>query len=916
VSMLPAPLTRFVGREAELSEAAALLGEARLLTLTGPGGAGKTRLAVRLAASVTEHFPDGVWFVDFSPLPGGEFVWDEVANTLGVSGSGPGTTVAEALGRHLTAHRALVVLDNCEHVVASAADVAAKLLAAAPGLKIVATSREPLAVGGEVTWSVPPLSEADGIDLFIDRAKQVRPRFRVRDEDAEDVRSICRRLDGLPLAIELAAARVRALDPAYIASGLKDHLALLPSGPRSAPQRQSTLAASFDWSHELLPDAERALLRQLSVFAGGFDVEAALAVCPAATLELLAALTDRSLIMLEPSSDQAGPRYRMLETVREFAAEHLDEADEVELIRSRHRDHYLRLAETAEPNLMGADEDRWRARLRTEHDNLRAAMAWSRDHGDAEALARMVVALGWFLETPRWVTELRMWLQSAELRLGEISPGMAARIRSFQCVVAVATAEFGELPTLANDALTLARAAGDKREEAVALSALGMMAGLVGGAEAMRPCLEEALHLARSAGFAQLTTMALSVFVLLRFFRSDPDESRRLSEEAVARAKTGANRHNTLMVESIAGMAALLQGRLAEAARMAESVVAEGRPTRDFNYMGSLLLLGWVAMLRGDFDAARDAINESLGAAQRYPTDAISGRLVGPLAQSVLGAMELAGGDADRARDAIAPLVGAMRATPFSRWSGVLLVVLAEAQLALGEINQATNSLDEAESLARPADLIWVLGRARRVRGKLLALEGDIQGAESLAHEAMSLGREAGDQIGLVDALELLARLVAEQSSPREAVRLWAAAESMRAGLGYVRFPVEQGPYDAAVASIKEALGPEEFAAAWAEGAKLSVEEAIAYAARGRGERKRPTTGWASLTPSELEVVRLVGEHLSNPEIAARLFVSRATVKSHLLHIFSKLGIDSRSELAAEVIKRGIVRQTEQGLRK
>jgi predicted ATPase/DNA-binding CsgD family transcriptional regulator len=906
VSILPAPLTRFVGREAELTEAAALLGEARLLTLTGPGGAGKTRLAVRLAALVADEFPDGVWFVDFSPLPGGEFVWDEVANTLGVSPPGPGTTIAETVGRHLATHRVLVVLDNCEHVVESAAEVTAKLLAAAPALKIVATSREPLAVGGEVTWSVPPLSEADGIDLFIDRAKQVRPRFRVRDEDAEDVRSICRRLDGLPLAIELAAARIRALDPAYIAAGLKDRLTLLPSGPRSAPRRQSTLAASFDWSHELLPDAERALLRQLSVFAGGFDVEAAIAVCPAATLELLAALTDRSLIMLEPGGDEAGPRYRMLETVREFAAEHLDEADEVELIRTRHRDHYLGLAETAEPELVGPDEDRWRARLRTEHDNLRAAMAWSRDHGDAEALARMVVALGWFLATPRWMSELRIWLQSAALRCDDISPGMAARMCSFRCVVAFGTGELGEMATLANDALTFARAAGDKREEAVALSCLGVMAGVVGGAEAMRPYLEEALPLARSAGFAEITTVGLSVFVLLRFFQSDPDQSRRLSEEAVARVKTGATRHNRLFTESFAGMTALLQGRLSEAARLHESVVADGRGTHDSNYMGSLIGLAWVAMLQGDFAAARAAINESLAAAQRYPTDVISVRLIGPAARWILGWIELANGDADRARDAIAPLVDAMRATPLSRYSGVLLVVVAEAQLALGRTNEATNSLDEAESLARPAGLTWVLGRASRVRSKLLAREGDIQEAESLAHKALSFGREAGDQIGLVDALELLARLVAEQNSHKEAVRLWAAVESMRTELGYVRFPVEQAPYDAAVASAREAFGADEFEAAWNEGAKLTAEKAIAYAARGHGERKRPSAGWASLTPGELEVVRLIGQHLSNPEIAARLFVSRAPVTTHLVHICSKLGIESRSELAAEAVRRGM----------
>src|SRR5262249_5540566 len=181
----------------------------------------------------------------------------------------------------------------------SAAEITASLLAAAPQLSVVATSREPLGVGGETTWVVPPLVEADAVDLFSDRARQVRPEFRLRPEDADAVRFICRRLDGLPLAIELAAARARALDPSYIAAGLKDHLALLPAGPRTAPQRQSTLAASFEWSHELLLDGERALLRQLSVFAGGFDVEAALAVCPAASLELLASLTDRSLIMLE-----------------------------------------------------------------------------------------------------------------------------------------------------------------------------------------------------------------------------------------------------------------------------------------------------------------------------------------------------------------------------------------------------------------------------------------------------------------------------------------------------------------------------------------------------------------------------------------------------------------------------------------
>jgi DNA-binding CsgD family transcriptional regulator len=251
-------------------------------------------------------------------------------------------------------------------------------------------------------------------------------------------------------------------------------------------------------------------------------------------------------------------------------------------------------------------------------------------------------------------------------------------------------------------------------------------------------------------------------------------------------------------------------------------------------------------------------------------------------------------------------VVAVTRSSIAARFACLPLVVLAQAQLALGEVGEAAALLDEATSLASAGAMTWVLGRAARVRAELRVRQGDLKDAESLAHEAVALAGDAGDRLGLVDAIELLARLAGEQGGHREAARLWAAAESRRSELGYARFPVEQGPREAAVAAAKDALGADGFAAAWAEGAKLSADDAIAYAARGRGDRKRPATGWASLTPSELEVVRLVGEHLTNPEIAARLFVSRATVKTHLVHIFAKLGIGSRSELVAEVIKRGI----------
>ena len=902
---LPAPLTRFVGRRAELSETIALLLQTRLLTLTGPGGAGKTRLALRLASTVAGDFGDGVCFADFSPLSGGEFIWDRVATALGVKEPGPGQSWAEAVGRHLAERQTLVVLDNCEHVVEPAALVTAQLLAAAPALKVIATSREPLGVSGEVTWVLPPLSDEDALELFSDRARLVQPRFELRDQDAETARSICRRLDGLPLAIELAAARARALDLPYIAAGLKDHLTFLPSGPRTAPQRQSTLSASFEWSYDLLSEAEQALLRQLSVFAGGFDVEAALAVCPAASLELLAALADRSMIILERRHDQAVPRYRMLETIREFAAEHLDEANEVELIRKRHRDHYLNLVETLEAKALRPEHDYWLDRLRDEKDNLRAALAWSRDQGEAEALARMVADLSWFWTTPGQIIEFRSWLEAAAVGVGQLSPRLAARIRNIQgMLAALATRSFGEAPALANEALALARSVGDRREEAEALAVLGLVAGLVGGAEAARPYFEEFLPLMRSSGFALGTSVALAFFAVLRWFQAEPEETRRLAEEATAAAKAGIDRHNRLLTYYISGITAVIQGRLTDAAQVFDSVVAEGRQSNDSAYMGSLLGLAWVAMFRGDFAAAHAAVAESVAAAQSVWTDAISVTSVEPTAQWILGWMELAAGDAAQARDTLSRLVAVFRSSPMRRYAAVPLIALAEAQLALGAPDHAAASLNEATALAQAGRWPWVLGRVSLVRVKLLAREGKLQEAETLAHEALGLGRDAGDQMGLVDALELLARLAAGQGSTKEAIRLWAAAEAQRMRLGY-RFSVDRASNEAAIAQANEALGPDEFSSAWTEGAKLSGEEVLAYAARGRGERKRPTAGWASLTPSELEVVRLVGQHLSNPQIAAKLFVSRATVKTHLVHIFAKLGMDSRSELAAEAIKHG-----------
>jgi predicted ATPase/DNA-binding CsgD family transcriptional regulator len=907
MSSLPVPLTRFVGREAELTQVQGLLAGGRLLTLTGPGGAGKTRLALQLASAAASDFPDGVWFADLSPLSSGEFVWDRVALSLGVKEPGPSRTWAETVGHRLGTRKALLVLDNCEHVVETAAEVVAGILATAPSVKIVSTSREPLGVAGEVTWAVPSMIEADAVQLFTDRARLAQPQFRLHEDDRKAVLDICQRLDGLPLAIELAAARTRALAPARIAAGLKDRLAVLSTGPRGGPRRQATLEASFDWSYDLLSEPERALLRQLSVFSGGFDVEAALSVCPAATLELLASLADRSLIIVESRTGQAEARYRLLETVRQFAAEHLDEAEEVEVMRIRHRDYYTEMAEKAEPGLTSPDDARWQALLLTEQENLRAAMAWSRDRGEPEALARLVAPLGMLWTLSNRAAELLRWLEPTLARAEEVSPRLRVRLRYYECLAATFTGRLGEVPALANETLALARAAGSKRDEAMALGILAFVAGLIGGAEAMRPYVEEALPVARSAGFAYAEVMALEGFVLVRLFQSRPDETWQLIQEAIAVARAGVQRHTQLTVRSFSGIVALTQGRLADAHQIFAEVAAEGREMADFNHLHSLIDVGLVEMLMGDFSTARSLVAEALAAAETSEAEGRGAFGVGAHARFVLGWIQLARGDATQARDSMTAVVEVIRVSIARPIVPMPLVVLAEAHLALGAHDEAAAALEEAISIAESRKLIWFQGRASLVRAKLRFRHRDLPGAESLIHKALSLGREAGDRMGLVDAVELLGRLAAEQDSQKEAVRLWAAAESLRSDMGY-RFGIDQAAQQAALANARQDLGAD-FETAWAEGAKLSMDDAIAYAARGRGERKRPSTGWASLTPSELEVVRLVREHLSNPEIAARLFVSRATVKTHLVHIFSKLGIDSRSELVAEAVKRAMQAQ-------
>ena len=413
---LPVQLSSFIGRQAEMKGIREALADNRLVTLTGAGGAGKTRLAIQVATTVATEFADGVWYVDLASITNPEVVPLTVARALGLPDQ-PGQQTMDVLLRFIRDRQMLILLDNCEHLLDPSAELIVALLGACPALTLLATSREPIGVTGEVSWRVPSLSLADeAIELFSDRARRTKPEFRVTADNTETVTEICRRLDGLPLAIELAAARVRALSPVEILDSLHDQFRLLTGGARTAVRRQQTLRASVDWSHALLSESEQVLFRRLAAFHGGFDVDAAHAVADGAdaeryqVLDQLTLLVDKSLVVAVDSSH--GTRFRLLETVRQYAQEKLHESREGDDVRCRHRDHY-----TAMATLLDTPEDGgYQRRIEqadTEIANLRAAFAWSRERSDTDLALTLASAL-----QPLWLSRGRIqeglnWLGAA-----------------------------------------------------------------------------------------------------------------------------------------------------------------------------------------------------------------------------------------------------------------------------------------------------------------------------------------------------------------------------------------------------------------------------------------------------------------------------------------------------------------------
>jgi len=891
---LPAQLTNFIGRQTELIDLRKELEVNRVVTLTGAGGVGKTRLAIEVASQSADLFGGDVWYVGLAPISDPKLVAVTVARTLGLTDR-PGLSTMDALVKFIGGRRILLLVDNCEHLVGSVAELVVDLVSTCPRVVVLATSREPLGVAGEGTWRVPSLSLADeAIELFADRARLARSDFVLGDRHVAIVEEICRRLDGMPLAIELAAARVRALSLADIVDGLHDRFRLLTGGARNAVRRQQTLRASVEWSHELLTEPERVLFRRLAVFVGGFAFDAAQSVCGGADLERfqvfdqLGLLVDKSLVVTENSSDRT--RYRLLETVRQYAQEKLSESGEANAVRSRHRDHYAGVTELIESGA-GTGDDDGLAVVEAEFDNVRAAFAWCRETSDVEGAMKLASSLH-----SVWVPLGRMheglaWFDSVMPMEHDWRDQVSAAVHSR------ALADRGVLEMMARgagaadgveEALAIAREVGDPALLMRALVARGFIAA--GCGESSEALLAEALGLARKSGDRRMLTHILGAQSNLAFPAGDPVAVLASAEEGRDVADAIGDHATSHLCRTWLAWTRMINGDLAGAV----TAFREANAREDADRIWAVVCAHYEALALsrlGDGATARTIFDEFMS-----PAAELGGMWAGN-SSGVRAVGALAVGDVETADTACRIALEQLAGAPFHQKMYVYLA--AEVALATGDVDTASRRAEEAVAVATG----WFLIESLTTRARVALRTGGWAKAERDGQHALALAAELGAQLGVPDILECLAAAAAGVGSFDEAGRLMGAADAMRSRMGSVRFKVHDADHEAALATIRAALGEDEYDRSWADGAGLSPGEAIAFARRGRGERKRPQTGWAALTPTERDVVRLVSEGLGNKEIAARLFVSHRTVETHLTHVYTKLALKSRVQLVNEAAR-------------
>ena len=901
---LPVEVSSFIGRDGDISRGVALLAETRLLTLTGAGGCGKTRLAQRIAGRVLHRYEGGVWWTELASLADEGLIADAVAAVLGVRVP-PGRDAVDALAGYLQTAPALVVIDNCEHLIAGAAAFVHRLLRSTPGTAILATSREPLAVEGEVTWRVPSLSlppaacgtpEAvghyDAVRLFVERAAQADPDFRVSNENAPAVAQICQRLDGIPLALELAAARVRSLTPERIAAALDDRFRLLAAHRRGVVPRQKTLLASVDWSHELLGPEERVLFRRLGIFARGFTVDAADVVAafdpvPDRTaVDVLARLVDKSLVHLD-----APGRYRLLETIRQYALDRLADAGETEELQDRHLAWAGDLARTLESEATDAhpaalDE------LETEHANLRAALDWAAVAGRHDRALEIVGSLAFFWAQHGHYREAADWESRLVERPGATGGQAVARARWGCAYVRFYGGDAAGAYERAQIGLTEANAAGDSSTAARCLHTMG--AGLYPADPVRaRQHLVQAAELARTAQDEWCLADALQCVGYTHLAEGDHRLAAPFLEEAFPIWDRRGNQFQRGWHHGGMAWAAASRGQMpaaeTEIRKTIEIARTVGDPTLEVWACGLLCSIlvaaGRPQAMAAEMETLLRVRHERSGLGEALiPTFSARARLL----------QDPAGVAAELEPTAVA-LIDAGNLIDGSH----LMEQAARAALEAGRPAEGVRLAALSEEAAPTG---WYRSAARMVRGVAARQLGD-PAACDLLHDFLGYLADRENLLGVPLALETLGGLLIADGQLAVGGRLLAAGQTLRTETGQARLPGDQGRFDEDVRLAKQELGPE-WAQVWAEGSGLTAVQAVAYARRARGSRKRPATGWDSLTPTELQVVELAAQGFTNPEIGKRLFIGAGTVKTHLSHVFAKLNVSSRTELAAAASRR------------
>jgi predicted ATPase/class 3 adenylate cyclase len=657
---LPQQVTSFIGRERELAEAKGLLERTRLLTLLGMGGLGKTRLSLQIAADALEKYPDGVWFVDLAPIKDPSLVPNVAAQVLGVHEE-PGKSITQTLLAHVKEHKLLFVLDNCEHLVSACASLADALLQGAPEVRILATSREGLHIRGEQTYPVLPLAVPDrnagaesllrseAVQLFVERARLQKPGFMLTEKEAPAVAELCARLEGIPLALELAAARMRSLSIDEINARLHDRFKLLIGGSRVALERQQTLRALVSWSYDLLKESEQILLDRLSVFAGGFDLVAAEAVCgadpllPEDVLDLVTSLVEKSLVMFE--QDNGGSRYGLLETIREFAHGHLlgqgesdsrygllgtirefaherlVKRDDVAATATRHCDYYLVLAKTGQKKLEGPEQAEWTRRVEVELDNLRAAIALALAGGvDPVIAVKFEVALMRFRTLRGYSTEARNNVRAALARPAIQEPNVArAHALYTGGTLAMYQSDHAEAAKMLTECLAIRRGLGNPRETAATLSQLSTLHLQQGDAAKARECEEEALGIFRELGDRVGEAIGLLNLGEISMQLADDGSAKELFEQCLGLARSIKHLELESGCERNLGELALIAGDLQTAqARFTRSLKVCRDAEDKRGEAITLWHLGTTDAASGDHDSARKKLADALRAFQAF----------------------------------------------------------------------------------------------------------------------------------------------------------------------------------------------------------------------------------------------------------------------------------------------------------